>query len=216
MKKLYSILSLILISSLLLAGCGTINSDTSSTSSSSHTNNSQTDKKDDVSSESKKEEEATEEPIEQREATFSSEQAYSDADRAVTILGLKEYKKLKSDKFTDKASKGKKYLVLFLKVKNNLSEKDYFNTNYLTAKLDGKKIENTFLLNEPEGYPTIFTHIESGSSIGGFIVWEVPSSWKKLEISYTGWQPSAGLSLKCTLKKKDLKDPEIYSENDFF
>lgn len=209
MKKLYSILSLILISSLFLAGCGTINSDTSSTSSSSQTKSSQTDKKE-------KEEEATEEPIEQKEATFSSEQAYSDADRAVTILGLKEYKKLKSDKFTDKASKGKKYLVLFLKVKNNLSEKDYFNTNYLTAKLDGKEIENTFLLNEPEGYPTIFTHIESGSSIGGFIVWEVPSNWKKLEVSYTGWQPSAALSLKCTLKKKDLKDPEIYSENDFF
>lgn len=177
--------SIILISSLFFIGCGTVRPEISS-SSSNQAGNSQSGQKKASSSNLEKEEGETNEPIEQTEAVFSAEQAYSDANRAVTILGFKEYKKLKSGQFTDKAAKGKKYLVLFLKVTNYLSEKDYFNVNYLTAKLDGKKIENTFLLNAPEGYPTIFTHIEPSSSIGGFIVWEVPENWKKLEVSYTG------------------------------
>ena len=47
-----------------------------------------------------------------------------------------------------------------------------------------EKIEHNFLVNEPKGYPTIFTHIPAGKSIGGFIVWEVTYNWKKLEFSY--------------------------------
>lgn len=210
-KKLYFILSLFLVSVLLLTGCGNI---TTNNSDSKQATDNQINTEN--STDNNAVDKATEEPLEQKTATFSREQAYSDADREVSILGLKEYKTLKSDKYTDKATNGKKYLVLFLKVKNNLPEKDYFNVNYMTAKLDGKPIENTFLLNEPEGYPTIFENIESGSSIGGFVVWEVPKNWKKLEVSYRGWQPRAGLTLECILTKKDLKAPEKYSENDFY
>lgn len=210
-KKVYSILSALLISTFLLTGCGNITADSSSADSQQTSDTNDSPVSDKASSDT-----VTPEPIEQKTETFSRKQAYSDADREVSILGLKEYKTLKSDKYTDKASSGKRYLVLFLKIKNNLPEKDYFNTNCLTAKLDGKPIENTFLLNEPEGYPTIFENIESGSSIGGFVVWEVPKNWKKLEISYTGWQPSAGLSLECSLTKRDLKKPEKYSQNDFY
>lgn len=147
------------------------------------------------------------------EATFNMKQGYSDASREISILGLKEYKKIKSDSYTDKAKKGKKYLALFLKVSNKGSDKDYFHTDYLTAKLDGKDIQNTFLLNEPEGYPTIFTNIAADMTQAGFIVWEVPSDWKKLEVKYNGWQDSAGLSLHTTLTKKDLRTPEKYNPN---
>ena len=50
---------------------------------------------------------------------ISAGKDYSDANRLVTFLGLKEYKKIKGETFTDKPKKGNKYLVLFLSIKNN-------------------------------------------------------------------------------------------------
>lgn len=147
---------------------------------------------------------------EPKEGSFSLKKEYSDAERTVSILGLKEYKKIKTDKYVDKAPKGKKYLVLFLSVYNKGIENDYFNVNYLSAEVDGKKTENTFLFNEPEGYPTIFTNIEGGDTLEGFIVWEVPESWKKLKVSYRGWKDTDGLTLNAGLGKKDLKKPPHY------
>lgn len=145
-----------------------------------------------------------------KKGTFQSDQGYSDSNCEVSILGLKEYKTIKTKKFTDKAGKGKKYLVLFLKVRNRTNSTIYFNVNYLKAKLDGKKIENTFLLNKPENYPTIFSNIVADSYYGGFIVWKVPENWKKLDITYDGWKASDGLSLSAELGKKDLSKPEKY------
>lgn len=142
--------------------------------------------------------------------TFQPDQGYSDSNCEVSILGLKEYKTIKTKKFTDKAGKGKKYLVLFLKVRNRTDSTIYFNVNYLKATLDGKKIENTFLLNKPENYPTIFSNIVADSYYGGFIVWKVPENWKKLDITYDGWKASDGLSLSAELGKKDLSKPEKY------
>ena len=147
---------------------------------------------------------------EPKEGSFSLKKEYSDAERTVSILGLKEYKKIKTDKYVDKASKGKKYLVLFLSVYNKGIENDYFNVNYLSAEVDGKDTENTFLFNEPEGYPTIFTNIEGGDTMEGFIVWEVPEGWKKLKVSYKGWKDTDGLTLNAGLGKKDLKKPPHY------
>lgn len=142
--------------------------------------------------------------------TFQPDQGYSDSNCEVSILGLKEYKTIKTKKFTDKAGKGKKYLVLFLKVRNRTDSTIYFNVNYLKATLDGKKIENTFLLNKPENYPTIFSNIVADSYYGGFIVWEVSENWGKLDITYDGWKASDGLSLSAELGKKDLSKPEKY------
>ncbi len=113
--------------------------------------------------------------------TLVPDQQYSDDNKAVKILGLKEYQKLESENYTDKAGKGKKFLVLFLSITNTASEEDYINYNYVSAKVDGKSIENTSIINEPKSYPSIFTHIPSGSTIGGFIVWKVPEDWKKMD-----------------------------------
>lgn len=153
--------------------------------------------------------------IEKHIEELSLTQNYSDAYRMVTVLGLKEYKKLKSNNYTDKAKKGKKFLVLFLSVRNDSSEDDYINYNYISAKVDGKKVEHTFLVNEPKGYPTIFTQIPAGKSIGGFIVWEVPSDWKKLEFTYNGWQDINNVSMESKFTPYDLSDPVIYNANDF-
>lgn len=155
------------------------------------------------------------ETVEPVTGNLSAGQQYSDAYRVVKFLGLKEYKKLKGDNYTDKAKKNKKFLVLFLSIKNTGNEKDYINPNYITAKVDGRDIEHTFLVNEPFSYPTIFTNIEAGNTAGGFIVWEVPSGWKKLEMEYSAWQNINGLTLNAEFTRDDLSDPLMYNSANF-
>ena len=144
---------------------------------------------------------------------ISQNQQYSGDSRIVKVIGLKEYTKLESDNYTDKAGKGKKFLVLFLSITNNTSKEDYINYNYVSAKVDGKDIENTFLINEPKSYPAIFTHIPAGGTIGGFIVWKVPEDWKKLDFTYNGWKGSDNISLKAKFTPDDLSEPLIYNSN---
>ena len=146
-------------------------------------------------------------------AIISQEQQYSGDNVDVKVLGLKEYKDIKGETYTDKAGKGKKFLVLFLSIKNNTSEDDYINYNYISAKIDGKNIEHTFLVNEPKSYPTIFTHVPAGGTIGGFIVWKVPEDWKKFKFTYNGWKDRDSISLEAEFTPDDLSDPLIYNAN---
>lgn len=210
MKKYYPLLISILFGCIILSGCGKVKNDQVSFAKKTEAPNSQERSNNSAAEDETDDAEVTATPVPVN-ATISQKQNYSDTERSISVIGLQEYKKLKGDKYTDKASKGKKYLVLFLEVINKKKEKEYFNVNYLTAKVDGKNIENTFLINDPEGYPTIFTNIQAGTREGGFIVWEVPENWKKLTVNYTGWKESDGLTLKCVLTKKNLKNPGKYS-----
>ncbi len=145
-----------------------------------------------------------------KKAAISLKEDYSDSGRSVSVLGLKEYSKLKGDFGVDKPGKGSVFLVLFLEIENSSKEKTYINPYEVTGKADGKELENTVLVNQPEGYPTLFTNIESGMSQKGFIVWKVPVNWKNFEFSYTGWKGSDGLTLEASFSKKNLKDPKAY------
>lgn len=219
MKKTKQIVALLLAGAMFLAGCG--KTETSSggntpaiSGSSENIGNNEENGNELPGNGSDDELEDTPQAPETPEPTagvITPEQGYNDTEREVSIVGLKEYKKIKTDKYTDAASKGKKFLVLFLKIRNRTNEKVYFNVNYLTAEIDGKEIENTVLFNEPEGYPTVFSNIAPDSYYGGFIVWEIPKDWKKIKITYAGWRDSHGLTLNSTLTKKDLKEPEKYS-----
>ena len=207
-KMLVGIVS---VAMLLSAGCGQIT-----------TNNQTSDSKESSVAKNSSKAESTAQPTASVPETpvptsgvFTTEQGYSDPNYEISILGLKEYKSIKTKKFTDTASKGKKYLVLFLKMRNRTNNTVYFNVNYLKAKLDGKKIKNTVLLNQPQNYPTMFSNIAADSYYGGFIVWEVPQNWKQLNIVYDGLKPSDGLSLKTTLTKKDLSNPEKYDAYEY-
>ena len=144
---------------------------------------------------------------------FTSDEAYLDSNRRVKFLGLKEYKEIAGDYHTDKPQKGNKYLVLFLSIANMGNEKDYINYNYLSVKVDGKKTDHTFLVNSPRNYPPIFEHIEAGKTIGGFIVWEVPSNWKSLSLTYDGWKDTDNISLSGKFTRKDLQNPIIYDSS---
>ncbi len=235
MKKYIPVLCIILC--INLAGCGKIDNDnTSSVNSplpSSITSNDQNttvapDNKQEETTDITKKEENTANPVqsESPEETPANEQEndeiqifnlsedtpYKNTDHSIKILGLKEYKLLKTDLYVDKPKKGKKFLVLFLAVANNTKKDEYINVNSLTSKIDGKKTDNSFLVNEPKNYSTIFTNIAAGERKAGFIVWEVPSGWKKFEMTYDGWTYTNNLSVKCEFTPDDLSDPPIYSE----
>lgn len=203
-KKLFL---LVLSMSILFSACGRIDSSNkNNTSSGTNTSTSGNSSKDDTDME--------QEPIEDdskiTEITVSANSGYADDKHEVTVLGLKSYKKLDDGTYKDKAVKNKKYLVLFLEIGNKMIDEDYINVNYLSAKVDGKEITNTVLFNEPEGFQTIFQHVGSQDSLRGFVVWEVPKDWKKIEIKYSGWEDSDNLNINCTFTPDDYFDPPQY------
>jgi len=220
MKKQHSIIPVIILSILLLSACGkkgdapanpVPSTPRNKVISSEEANKTDNGSRDIDASRSQDENSQVQETPEPKKASVSLKNEYSDTARTVSVLGLQEYKAIKTDKYVDKAPKGSRYLALFLKVYNKGNEKDYFNVNYLTAKVDGRKTENTFLFNEPEGYPTIFTNIGGGETVEGFIVWKVPANWKRLKVTYKGWKDIDGLTLDTELSRKDLKKPEHYN-----
>lgn len=144
-------------------------------------------------------------------AAIDTETGYTDEHRQVSVIGFKHYKKLKSKLYKDTAAKNKEFVVLFLEITNKQNGNDYINVNYLSAKVDGKEITNSVLFNEPEGFQTIFKNVEAGGVLRGFIVWEVPEKWEKIEVVYDGWKDSNNLSMDCTLTPDDYFDPPQYS-----
>jgi len=194
MRKKIRLIPVILIFTILFSSCGKIDSDSNSSKANIVTSGTET----------------QEEPKEPVEATISAKAGYGDAKRQINVIGFKTYKKLESEMYTDKAAKDKSYLVLFLEIYNKQNEKDYINVNYLSAKVDDTEITNTVLFNEPEGFQTIFQNIEPENTLSGFIVWEVPEDWKKVEIVYNGWKDSDNLSINCTFTPNDYFNPPKY------
>lgn len=163
---------------------------------------------------SKPDTETEQEPKAEKElikATIDTQAGYADAKRQINIIGFKSYKKLESKSYKDKAGKNKEFIVLFLEINNNQNDSDYINVNYLTAKVDGKKIENKVLFNDPEGFKTIFQNIGPGKTAKGFVAWEVPSNWKEIKVVYNGWKDSDNLSINCTLTPDDYFSPPKYN-----
>ncbi len=194
MKKKIHLIPVILILTILFSSCGKIDSDGNSSKANIVTSGT----------------EIQEEPKEPVEATISAKAGYGDAKRQINVIGFKTYKKLESEMYTDKAAKDKSYLVLFLEIYNKQNEKDYINVNCLSTKVDDTEITNTVLFNEPEGFQTVFQNIEPENTLSGFIVWEVPKDWKKIEIVYNGWKDSDNLSINCTFTPDDYFNPPKY------
>lgn len=194
MEKKIHLIPVILILTILFSSCGKIDSDGNSSKANIVTSGT----------------EIQEEPKEPVEATISAKAGYGDSKRQINVIGFKTYKKLESEMYTDKAAKDKSYLVLFLEIYNKQNEKDYINVNYLSTKVDDTEITNTVLFNEPEGFQTVFQNIEPENTLSGFIVWEVPKDWKKIEIVYNGWKDSDNLSINCTFTPDDYFNPPKY------
>ena len=129
------------------------------------------------------------------------------------IIGSAVYDKIESEDFTDTPSDTNKYLVLFLSIQNRTGKDEYFNYNNIIAKLDGADITDTFLINNPLKYTSIKTNIPDEMVTQGYLVWEVPEDWEKLEVTYTGWSENLYTEPTIVLTPEDLGEPERYKED---
>ncbi len=133
----------------------------------------------------------------------------------VNVKGVEVYDEYVGDKYTDTASDGNVYVVVYLQVLNDSREyTGYFDYSYLASKLDGEVVETTFMINDPKGYKTMFTHLPTREKTEGFLVYEVPSDWKTIDIEYKGWknmdakgwQESFDTDLVFQVSSDDLQD----------
>ena len=129
------------------------------------------------------------------------------------IIGSVVYDKIEGNDFTDTPLEGNQYLVLYLSIRNTTGKEDYFNYNNLSTKLDGQDITDTFLVNNPLKYTTIKTHLANDMITQGYLVWEVPEDWEKLEVTYTGWTESLYTEPTIVVTPEDLEEPEEYKED---
>lgn len=196
MIKTKKYLSLILCVSILLSGCGKISNNAN---------------KNETSSSEKNTEEPTTQPITTIHLTPKKE--YYDGQHRIKFMGMKEYKKVESEKFTDIPKKGKVYLIIFFECTNDSEyENLYINEANIASAIDDKKIEHTVIFNDPEGYPTLFRNIEPNTQDYGFVVWEVPENWKKMDLVYTGFEGTNQNKIKMSFSKEDLVDPPKYED----
>lgn len=87
--------------------------------------------------------------------------------------------------FKDTPSDGKKYLVCFFEVEN-ISDKDsYVNSLYIKAYLDDYAINTSAVMNGIDEYKSLGGDLQPGKKMKGFICFEVPTNWEKLEFTYT-------------------------------
>lgn len=135
--------------------------------------------------------------------TVTVDEPYSSSTAGVEILGFERYDSLEGKHLTDKPTEGNCYLVLFLSVKNYSFDNLYMNPDDLRTGVDGKAVSNTFLLNDPKGYSSIFDTISAGYEQQGFIVWEVPAEWRELSVQFRQWRYSEKVFLNMTFTPED-------------
>lgn len=155
----------------------------------------------------------TEEVVPVEDVTVDVKTPYANVNHSIKFLGLRQYDSFSGDLTNDTPAEGNVYLVLFLKLGNNTKESYYFSPDYVTADVDGTEIQNTFLVNDPEEYTTIFGDVEGGLERNGFIVWEVPKNWQTLNFDYTGWELMDNVRLHASFTPDDLFGPVDEDEN---
>lgn len=157
-------------------------------------------------------EEDTQESVEPVTVHFNMEEAYNDTRLRVACTGLAQYDELNSASYCDVPEEGNVFVVIYLNIENYSKTDTYFSAEGLQSYVDQTDIPHTILVNDPEGYPTIFKNIPAESGINGYIVWEVPEDWKELSFEYTGWKESNSVILNGTFTSDDLKEPTPYDQ----
>lgn len=149
-----------------------------------------------------------EEKIEPVNVCVSMDELYGDANVRIELLGLQQYTEIAGDDYTDSVKQdGNFFLILYLNIQNHIIENDYINPQMLKTTVDNKAVTNTFLVNDPENYTSIFQHINAGDELNGYIVWEIPSDWKRLSFTYSGWEGSGEVIITGSLTPDDMKAP---------
>lgn len=157
-------------------------------------------------------EDVTVQPIENeepeiQEGVMDAENSFDCGNYVFTCIGLKEYGKLEGEDYTDIPEDGNVYLVMFVNVKNQTADDLYFTPNELTATVDGQAVENTFLVNDPAGYESVFRSIGFRNEWSGYIVWQVPENWSEFSYEYNGLSFSDNISVSGSFTRESMFDP---------
>ena len=147
------------------------------------------------------------EPVEPTNVQLSMEEPFNNTRIMVAYKGLAQYEQLIGEDYTDTPEEGNVFVVVYLNIENYSNSDTYFSAESLQAKVDNTEISHTFLVNDPEGYPTIFKNIPAVSGINGYIVWEVPKNWSEISFEYSGWKDSFAVILNGKLTPADLSEP---------
>ena len=95
------------------------------------------------------------------------------------------YDEISGEYFNDTPADGKKYLACFFEVENVSDDDAYVSSAYIKAYLNDYTINESFLLNDIEGYKALGGELQPGKKQKGYICYEVGADWEKLEFTYT-------------------------------
>lgn len=87
--------------------------------------------------------------------------------------------------YSDTPEEGNVYLVCFFTVENISGEDDYVNPLYLDGYIDDVQTTESFLIGDVDGYASLGGDLAAGKKMQGFIAYEVPENWQKVEFTYT-------------------------------
>ncbi|MCM1235422.1 MAG: DUF4352 domain-containing protein [Ruminococcus flavefaciens] len=124
----------------------------------------------------------TEIPAETKDVT--ADMPYLSLTTEFEITGFQKYDSIRGETGKDTPADGNCYLVIFLSIKNLSMENVYIHPDQINASIDGTEVDNTFLLNDPEGYRSVLDTISPGDTRQGYVVFEAPSDWKHLELCF--------------------------------
>ena len=104
-------------------------------------------------------------------------------DLEFTFLGIEKYVD-DSDWALDKPAEGKEFVILKIKIKNVGAEDEYINMYYEDSYCDDVSVDPELLLYNYEGN-TIWGDVAAGRAREGYIAYELPIGWEKIEFTYT-------------------------------
>ena len=76
----------------------------------------------------------------------------------------------------------------------------------MSSTCDNEPCVTTYLLNEPKYYSPIFNSIPAQSEVKGYLVYELPLDWKKLNFTYLGWKDMKNLILSFNVTSDNLQE----------
>ena len=129
-------------------------------------------------------------------------QTLSAGDLEFTFVGVEKYVD-KSDWALDNAADGKEFIVFKIKVKNVGDEDGYINMFYEDSYCDESAIDPVSLLFNYDG-DTIWGDVAVGRTREGYVAYEAPIGWEKIEFVYE--ELFGGNKITLVAYAKDVKE----------
>jgi len=117
-----------------------------------------------------------------------------------TLKEANVYDTLGEDIYINTPSEGKEYLVFFFEVENISDESSYLNSLYFKGYQDDYLVDQTFILQDFEGYKYLEGNIDKNEKILGYLVYEVDEGFQTFDLDYDEMftsNPKIRFEIKC-------------------